>query len=123
MRDRRTVRARTTTEVKDKLAELHDDIKAGIRTPATYTVEQCVKDWLDSVEYDPHTMATLIGQAEKWIYPRIGPTKIKNFSATDAEAFFRRIARHLSKRTLMTIKSTLRRAIRRVARTPASSRS
>jgi integrase len=112
-RDRRTVRARTKTEVKDKLAELHDDIKAGIRTPATYTIEQCVKDWLDSVEYDPHTMATLIGQAEKWIYPRIGPAKIKNFSATDAEAFFRQIARHLSKRTLMMIKSTLRRAIRR----------
>ena len=35
---RRTVRGKTKAEVKDKLDELHDEIKAGIHTPATYTV-------------------------------------------------------------------------------------
>ena len=52
---RRTVRGKTKTEVKDKLDELHKEIKAGIETPATYTIRQCVTDWLDSLELDPHT--------------------------------------------------------------------
>ena len=61
---RRFVRGKTKQEVKDKLKDLHDEIKVGIHTPATYTVKQCVMDWLDSLELDPHTMATYRGQAE-----------------------------------------------------------
>ena len=108
-----TVRGRTRTEVKDKLDELHEEIKAGIQTPAAYTVRQCVTDWLDSLELDPHTMATYRGQAEKWIYPAIGATKLKDFNATDADRFFRDIAKVLSKASLVKIKSTLTRSIRR----------
>ena len=66
-RIRRTVRGRTKAEVKGKLDALHDEIKAGIRTPATYTVEQCVRDWLDSLKLDPETVAGYRSQAEKWI--------------------------------------------------------
>jgi integrase len=112
-RVRRTVRGRTKTEVKDKLDKAHDEINAGIRTPVTYTVEQCVKDWLDTIERDEHTLATWRGQATKWIYPKIGATKLKDFTATDADRFFKELGRILSKRTLMMIKSTLRRSIRR----------
>ena len=112
-RNRPSVRGRTKTEVKDKLDKLHDDIDAGIRTLATYTVEQCVKDWLDSIERDPHTMETITGQAKNWIYPKIGATKLKDFTATDAEKFFEACAEKLGKRSLVMIKSTLRRSIRR----------
>jgi integrase len=112
-RDRRTVRAKTKTEVKNRLDKLNEEIKAGIRTPATYTIELCVSDWLDSIERDEHTMATLRGQAKNWISPRIGKAKLGEFSATDADEFFKAIAEHLSKRTLVMIKSTLRRSIRR----------
>ena len=34
-------------------------------------------------------MATYRGQAEKWIYPKIGATKLKDFKATDADRFFK----------------------------------
>lgn len=112
-RFRPTVRGRTKAEVKDRLDQLEEEIKAGVRTSATYTVEQCVTDWLESIERDPHTMVTITGQARKWIYPRIGPVKLRNFGATDAERFFRQIAPDLSKRSLVMIKSTLRRSIRR----------
>jgi len=112
-RIRRTVRGKTKTEVKDKLDELHEEIKAGIETPATYTIRQCVTDWLDSLELDPHTMATYRGQAEKWIYPKLGRTKLKDFKATDADRFFRDVAKVLSKASLVKIKSTLVRSIRR----------
>jgi len=110
---RRYVRGKTKTEVRDKLDELHKEIKAGIETPATYTVRQCVADWLDSLELDPHTMATYRGQADKWIYPKIGRMKLKDFRATDADRFFRDVAKVLSKASLVKIKSTLVRSIRR----------
>ena len=112
-RVRRTVRGKTKQEVKGKLDGLHDEIKAGIHTPATYTVRQCVMDWLDSLELDPHTMATYRGQAEKWIYPKIGTKKLAEFKATDAERFLRDVAKVLSKAWLVKIKSTLVRSIRR----------
>ena len=110
---RRTVRGKTKQEVKDKLDKLHEEIKAGVRTPATYTVGQCVADWLDSLELDPSTMATYRGQAEKWIYPKLGAMKLNDFKATDADRFFREIAGALGKSSLVEIKSTLRRSIRR----------
>ena len=66
-RNRPTVRGRTKTEVKDKLDALREEINAGVRTPVNYTIELCVKDWLDSIERDPHTMETLTGQAKNWI--------------------------------------------------------
>ena len=112
-RIRRRVRGKTKAEVKDKLAELHDEIKAGVHTPATYTVRQCVGDWLDDLTLDETTVAEYRGQAEKWIYPKIGATKLKDFKVADAERFFRDIAEVLGKRSLMMIKSTLRRSIRR----------
>lgn len=112
-RDRRTVRGRTKAQVKDRLETLHEEIKAGVRTPATYTVEQCVQDWLESVERDPHTMETIAGQAKNWIYPKIGKTKLKDFTATDADKFFKELGGVLGKRSLVMIKSTLRRSIRR----------
>ena len=91
-RNRPSVRGKTKAEAKDNLDKLRDEINAGIRTPATYTIEQCVKDWLDSIERDPHTMETIAGQAKNWIYPKIGTTKLKDFTATDADKFFKELA-------------------------------
>ena len=60
-RRRRTVRGKTKAEVKDKLDALHEEIKAGIQTPAAYTVGQCVMDWLDALELDPSHCGRLPG--------------------------------------------------------------
>ncbi len=46
-------------------------------------------------------MATYRGQAEKWIYPKIGATKLKDFKVADADRFFRELAKVLSKRSLV----------------------
>jgi integrase len=109
----RRVRGKTKAEVKDKLTALHNEIKAGVHTPATCTVRECVGDWLDDLTLDEITVAEYRGQAEKWIYPKIGGIKLKDFKVADAERFFRDIAKVLGKRSLMMIKSTLRRSIRR----------
>jgi integrase len=58
-------------------------------------------------------MATYRGQAEKWIYPKIGAKKLAEFKATDADRFLRDVAKVLSKPSLVKIKSTLVRSIRR----------
>jgi hypothetical protein len=58
-------------------------------------------------------MATYRGQAEKWIYPKIGATKLKDFKATDADRLLRAVAKVLSKSSLVKIKSILVRSIRR----------
>jgi len=112
-RIRLTVRGKTKEEVKGKLKKLHDELNAGIHTPAGYTVEECVREWLDDLVLDPDTIAEYRGQAEKWIYRKIGTIKLKDLTVADAERFFRQIAQHLSKRSLVMIKSTLRRSIRR----------
>ena len=99
--------ARPRPRSKDKLDKLKDEIKAGIRTPATYTVEQCVRDWLDSLKLDPGTMASYRGQAEKWIYPKLGARKLKELKATEVERFLNDVGKVLGKRSLMMINSTL----------------
>jgi Phage integrase, N-terminal SAM-like domain len=107
------VRGKTREEVKEGLEELTEEIKAGIRTPVNYTIKLCVADWLDSLELDPHTMATYRGAAEKWIYPKIGAMKLKDFKAIDGDAFFKDIAKSLSRASLVKIKGTLARSIQR----------
>jgi hypothetical protein len=95
---------------------LHEKIKAGIQAPAAYTVRQCVTDWLDSLELDPHTVATYRGAADKWIYPAIGATKLKDFKATDADRFFRNTAQALAGTSPNWL--TCRRASRAIPRGP-----
>jgi integrase len=58
-------------------------------------------------------METLTGQAKNWIYPKIGARKLRDFTVTEADNFFKELGQVLSKRTLVMIKSTLRRSIRR----------
>ena len=53
-------------------------------------------------------METLTGQAKNWIYPKIGSTKLDDFTATGADRFFSELGKSLSKRSLMMIKSTPR---------------
>jgi hypothetical protein len=57
-RDRVTVRGRTKTEVKDKLRARHTELAAGVRTTASFTVEHCLKDWLETLSTQAETTVT-----------------------------------------------------------------
>src|ERR1700722_12588875 len=57
-RDRIIVRGRTKTEVKEKLRTKHQELAAGIRTPAHYTVERCPKDWLETLDTQAESAVT-----------------------------------------------------------------
>jgi len=43
---RRKVSGRTRTQVKEKLKDLHEELREGFCTSATYTVQNAVDDWL-----------------------------------------------------------------------------
>jgi len=45
-RRRKKVSGKNKTEVRAKLAELHDELNDGVVTNASYTVAQAIKDWL-----------------------------------------------------------------------------
>lgn len=36
-------------------------------------------------------METLVGQAKNWIYPKIGSRKLGDFTANDADNFFKEL--------------------------------
>src|SRR6185437_7384880 len=57
-RDRIIVHGRTKTEVKDKLRTKHLELAAGVRAPARYTVEQCLKDWLETLNTQAESTVT-----------------------------------------------------------------
>ena len=57
-RDRIIVRGGTKTEVKDRLRTKHLELAAGVRAPARYTVEQCLKDWLETLNTQAESTVT-----------------------------------------------------------------
>jgi hypothetical protein len=60
-RDRITVRGWTKTGVKDKLRTKHAELAAGIRTPASCTTGQCLKDWLETLGTQAQTPSPVTG--------------------------------------------------------------
>jgi hypothetical protein len=60
IRDRIIVRGKTKTktEVRDKLRARHTELAAGVRTPARYTVEQCLKHWLETLNTQAESTIT-----------------------------------------------------------------
>ena len=52
------MRGRTKAEVKDKLRTEHLELAAGVRAPARYTVEQCVKDGLETLNTQAESTVT-----------------------------------------------------------------
>ena len=71
-RRRKKVSGKNKTEVRAKLAELHDELNDGVVTHAAYTVAQAIKDWLAD---------GLAGRAPKTV-----STRGKSFSRSSASS-------------------------------------
>ena len=80
-RKRRKVYGRTKTEVGDTLQALETEIDTGVKSMASYTVQQCVDEWMDSLTGTATYVATLHSQANKWINPMIGRIRLKDLTA------------------------------------------
>lgn len=112
------VYGKTKTEVRDKIRELKREVAAGVRTPANYTVENAVNDWLERglKGRDDRTVAKNRTLANKHLIPFVGKAKLKNLSADDVDDWLNGRTEALSTRSLRDVLAILRRSIEHAQR-------
>jgi integrase len=111
-RDRIIVRGRTKTEVKDKLRTRRQELAAGIRTTAHYTVEQCLKDWLESLSTQAATTITGYQIMARHLIELIGNIKLSELKVRDVDFALGKLAKRLSTRSVRLARMTLIQATR-----------
>jgi len=111
-RDRITVRGRTKTEVKDKLRARHTELAAGVRTPANYTVEQCLKDWLETLNTQAESTLTGYRIMVGHLVELIGSVKLVELKVRDVDFALGKLANRLSTRSVRLARMILIQAIR-----------
>lgn len=112
-RQRKTRIAETRPKLVDKLKKLKAELDQGIATPEDYTVKRCFEDWCDSLDLDPSTVDGYRRQAAKHLYPRLGSTKLRKLRTADLDSLFRQLGTKLSRRSLLILRTNIKRAIRR----------
>jgi integrase len=112
-RKRRTVRGRTKTEVRDKLRQLHEDIASGVQSPATYSVQQAVDDWLrQGLNGRSPATAAKYRYVLKPVLELIGRRSLRELSAHDAHHALTVLAEDHASATVGIAHNALSRAIR-----------
>jgi hypothetical protein len=99
-RDRITVRGKTKTEVKDKLRAKHTELAPGIRTPANYTVEQCLKDWLETLNTQAESTLTGYRIMARHLIELIGKLKLVELKVRDVDFALGKLAERFSTRSV-----------------------
>ena len=112
-RVRRKVSGQSRTEVKEKLRALHAELGEGLHTSHTYTVRQCVDDWLsDGLDgRSPKTVSTYREVLEP-LMALIGGTKLRELSARHVHGGLVKLSADRSTRTLQITLNALVRAIK-----------
>ena len=112
-RRRRTVRGRTKAEVRDKLRGLRDDIAVGVNTPAAYSVQQAVDDWLGS-GLDGRSAATVTKYRHvlKPVLELIGRAPLRELTAHDVRRALTALGKDRSTATVAVAHNAPTRAIR-----------
>ena len=112
-RRRRTVRARTKTEARDKLRVLHEEIAANVRAPAAYTVAHAVDDWLvDGLDGRSEQTVAKYRHVLKPVLQKIGRAVLRDLTAHDVRQALTALARQRSSSTVAIAHNALIRAIR-----------
>jgi len=112
-RIRRKVRGRTKTDVKDKLQALHDELREGLRTSATFTVRDAADEWL-AHGLDGLSAKTISTNREVLapLLALMGAAKLRDLTASDIRAALGKLAANRSTRAVQMARLALVRAIR-----------
>lgn len=112
------VYGKTKTEVREKIRDLKKEAAAGVRTPANYTVENAVNDWLERglKGRDTQTVAKNRTLADKHLIPFVGKAKLKDLSADAVDDWLTSRVEALSTRSLRDVLAILRRSIEHAQR-------
>jgi integrase len=107
-------KGKTKAQVKDKLREVVDDLEAGVRTEARYTVKDAVNDFLDKglKGKSKATIDNYRSLATHHLIPQIGAIKLQQLTADHLDEWMDERAEELSTRSLRLIHQILERAIR-----------
>jgi integrase len=111
-RDRIIVRGRTKTEVKEKLRTKHQELAAGIRTPAHYTVGRCLKDWLETLHSQAESTVTGYRIMVRHLAGLIGTVKLVELKVRDVDFALGKLAQRPSTRSVRLARMILIQAIR-----------
>jgi len=112
-RRRKKVSGKNKTEVRAKLAELHDELNDGVVTNAAYTVAQAIEDWLADglAGRAPKTVSTQREVLEPLI-DIIGAVPPRELSAPTVRSALKDLAATRATRTVGMTHAALSRAIR-----------
>jgi integrase len=110
---RRKVIGRTKQEVRDRLKALHQELDAGIRSSAEYTVRQTVDDWLrEGLDGRSERTRRLYAGLLEPVLEAIGAKRLRDLTAADVRWALSEFASRYSTRSLQITRNSLERAIR-----------
>jgi hypothetical protein len=104
-------KAKTKTELKDKLKQLVADREAGMKNTEGYTVANAVNDWLAKglKGLDHNTITANRILAERHVIPLIGAAKLKELTADDVDDWLDGLTGKLATRSLAGVHAILKR--------------
>jgi integrase len=112
-RIRRKVSGKTKQEVRDKLKALHQELDAGVRSPAGYTVRRAVEDWLgEGLDGRSERTTTLYAGLLQPVLEIIGAKPLRDLTAGDVRSALGQLTSRYSTRSLQITHNSLDRAIR-----------
>jgi integrase len=110
--------ARTKTEVREKLKELHQQAENGVRPRRHYTVKDALDDWLENGldRLAPATVTVYRNTIAKALREELGTVELTKLTAAAVQKALAAIAARRSTRTVQMAHNVLVRAIRHAER-------
>jgi integrase len=117
-RIRKRVMARTKTEVREKLKELHQQAENGVRPRQHYTVNGALDDWLENGldGLAPATVTVYRNTIAKALREELGTVELTKLTAGAVQKALANLALRVSTRTVQMAHNVLVRAIRHAER-------
>ncbi|MGS2587064.1 site-specific integrase [Streptomyces hebeiensis] len=112
-RNRPKVSGKTKTEVRRKLKDLKKELEAGVKTSATYSVEQAITDWLAHglKGRDKGSIDTYKSLAKNHVVADLGKARLRDLTADALDCWLDEKSMVLATSSLEMTLSILRRSI------------
>lgn len=110
------VSAKTKTEAAEKLKAKLEEQRAGVRSSGTYTVRECVEDWLThGLDGRSTKTRSTYREAVEPVLSILGSKTLRDLAATDVRRALVTIAKTRSTRSVQIAHNVLTRAVQRAA--------
>jgi hypothetical protein len=90
----------------------HAELAAGVRTPANFTVDQCLKDWLETLNTQAESTVTGYRIMVGHLAELIGSVKLAELKVRDVDFALGQLAKRLSTRSVRLARMILIQATR-----------